>query len=93
MKKIINTGLSISSSEMSRRQSNETAIPLSRERVKQQIEDIAIDDIDTFLLSIHSIADIKQVLRQLLYIQRIDKEVIHATSDSGVNRIGHGRQR
>ncbi len=55
--------------------SSEAQVESRPTRIKQSIEDLKIDDIEAFIDELKTINDVKEVLKQLLYLQRIDKEI------------------
>lgn len=46
-----------------------------KERVKQSIEDLKVDDIASFVDGIKNLNDMKAVLKQILYTMNISKEI------------------
>ncbi len=50
--------------------------PIGKERIVQQIENLKIDDINAFVDGLNNLNQVKQVLKQILYIMQIPKEQV-----------------
>lgn len=52
------------------------SLPIGKERIAQPIENLEIDDINAFVDGLNNLNQVKQVLKQILYVIQIPKEEI-----------------